>query len=63
MITLATVNGRNSDNTLIQKYVSWEPNTSLRIGLEKTYRWIYNQYLARERGETVVVRETTAVGR
>src|ERR1700719_2239068 len=57
------VNGRNSDNTLIRKYVSWEPNTSLRIGLEKTYRWIYNQYLARERGETVVVRETTAVGR
>jgi GDP-D-mannose 3', 5'-epimerase len=57
------VNGRNSDNTLIRKYVSWEPNTSLRIGLEKTYRWIYNQYLARERGETGVVREATAVGR
>src|SRR6201984_793446 len=57
------VNGRNSDNTLIQKYVGWEPNTSLRTGLEKTYRWIYDQYLARERGETGVVREATAVGR
>jgi len=56
------VNGRNSDNTLIQKYLHWEPNTSLRTGLEKTYRWIYDQYLARERGEQGVVREV-ATGR
>lgn len=54
------VNGRNSDNTLIKKYLGWEPNTSLRTGLEKTYRWIYDQYLARERGEPGVVREVTA---
>src|SRR6266852_7525445 len=52
------VNGRNSDNTLIQKYLQWEPNTPLRVGLEKTYRWIYDQYMARERGEAGVVRET-----
>lgn len=51
------VNGRNSDNTLIQKYLHWEPNTSLRAGLEKTYRWIYDQYLARERGGSRIVRE------
>ena len=51
------VNGRNSDNTLIRKYLHWEPDTSLRCGLEKTYRWIYDQYLARERGEAGVVRE------
>lgn len=51
------VNGRNSDNTLIQKYLHWEPNTSLRSGLEKTYRWIYDQYLARERGDSRIVRE------
>jgi len=51
------VNGRNSDNALIQKYLQWEPNTSLRIGLEKTYRWIYDQYVARERGDTRIVRE------
>jgi len=50
------VNGRNSDNTLIQKYLHWEPNTSLRAGLEKTYRWIYGQYLARERGDSRIVR-------
>src|SRR2546423_11717430 len=37
------VNGRNSDNTLIQKYLGWEPNTRLRDGMEKTYAWIYDQ--------------------
>jgi len=57
------VNGRNSDNTLIQNYLGWEPNTALRTGLEKTYRWIYDQYLAREKGETRVVREATPVAR
>lgn len=45
------VNGRNSDNTKIQQLLHWEPDTSLRDGLEKTYRWIYDQYLARERGD------------
>jgi GDP-D-mannose 3', 5'-epimerase len=51
------VNGRNSDNTRIQQLLHWEPNTSLRVGLEKTYRWIYDQYQARERGGAGVVRE------
>jgi GDP-D-mannose 3', 5'-epimerase len=51
------VNGRNSDNTLIRKYLNWEPNTSLREGLEETYRWIYDQHVARGRGESGVVRE------
>src|ERR1700730_3714819 len=37
------VNGRNSDNTLIQKIFGWEPSTKLRDGLERTYRWIYDQ--------------------
>lgn len=37
------VNGRNSDNTLIQKLLGWEPSTPLRVGLEKTYRWIYDE--------------------
>lgn len=55
------VNGRNSDNTLIKKYLNWEPDTALRLGLEKTYRWIYDQYLARERGDARVVRESAAV--
>ncbi len=54
------VNGRNSNNTLIKKYLNWEPSTSLRAGLEATYRWIYDQYLAREKGEAGIVREAAA---
>jgi nucleoside-diphosphate-sugar epimerase len=49
------VNGRNSDNTLIQKYLGWEPDTALKVGLEKTYRWIYDQYMARLEGKLVGV--------
>ena len=37
------VNGRNSDNTLIKKYLGWEPSVRLRDGLEKTYAWIHDQ--------------------
>jgi GDP-D-mannose 3',5'-epimerase len=37
------VNGRNSDNTLILDRLSWEPSIKLRVGLEKTYRWIENE--------------------
>ena len=55
------VNGRNSDNTRIRHYLNWEPDTTLRTGLEKTYRWIYDQYMARERGEGNVVRESFSV--
>ena len=34
------VRGRNSDNTLIQSYLHWEPSISLREGMNKTYEWI-----------------------
>jgi GDP-D-mannose 3',5'-epimerase len=51
------VNGRNSDNTLIKKYLGWEPCIPLQTGLEKTYAWIYDQYLAREKGAEGVVKE------
>ena len=37
------VRGRNSDNTLIRKYLDWEPSVSLKEGLEHTYRWIYDE--------------------
>ena len=37
------VRGRNSDNTLIQKELNWEPSTSLKDGMRKTYEWIYEQ--------------------
>ncbi len=49
------VNGRNSDNTLIQKLLGWEPNTPLRVGLEKTYRWIYDEYMQRQNGKAASV--------
>ena len=38
------VNGRNSDNTLIQKYLGWEPSIRLREGMAKTYAWIEGEY-------------------
>ncbi len=41
------VNGRNSDNTKIKEYFDWEPGTRLRDGMERTYRWIYDEYLAK----------------
>ena len=34
------VRGRNSENTLIRKYLGWEPSIPLRTGLKKTYDWI-----------------------
>ena len=37
------VRGRNSDNTLIRERLGWEPSTSLRDGLEVTYRWVSSQ--------------------
>lgn len=43
------VMGRNSDNTLIKKYLNWEPGIPLRQGMEKTYAWIYDQYMVREK--------------
>jgi nucleoside-diphosphate-sugar epimerase len=42
------VNGRNSDNTLIQKLLGWEPGVKLRDGMEKTYRWIHDQMVSRK---------------
>lgn len=43
------VNGRNSDNTLIQKLLGWEPKTPLKYGLQQTYRYVYDQYMKREK--------------
>ena len=51
------VNGRSSDNTLIQQYLKWEPSTPLRNGLEKTYAWIFDQYRARESGSGGFIKE------
>jgi nucleoside-diphosphate-sugar epimerase len=45
------VRGRSSDNTMILERLGWEPSTSLRAGLEETYRWVYDQVAARRRGD------------
>jgi nucleoside-diphosphate-sugar epimerase len=37
------VRGRSSDNTLIKQKLGWEPSTRLRVGMEATYRWIFDQ--------------------
>jgi nucleoside-diphosphate-sugar epimerase len=44
------VAGRNSDNTFIQSVLDWQPNTPLRTGLEKTYKWILEQFEKRKVG-------------
>jgi len=41
------VNGRNSDNTMIQSRLGWQPGTRLRQGLATTYAWIHEQYIAK----------------
>jgi len=48
------VNGRNSDNTLIQERLGWEPSISLREGMEKTYAWIRREYQAKYPGLAAV---------
>jgi nucleoside-diphosphate-sugar epimerase len=37
------VRGRSSNNDLIKKKIGWNCDVSLKIGLEKTYKWIYQQ--------------------
>ena len=48
------VAGRNSDNTLIQSILHWEPRTPLREGMAKTYAWIAEQYADRKAGKRTV---------
>jgi nucleoside-diphosphate-sugar epimerase len=44
------VAGRNSDNTRLRSAIGWEPQVSLRSGLEKTYKWVHDAYLRRYGG-------------
>ena len=46
------VAGRNSDNTKIRQYLKWEPDTRLRDGMEKTYRWIHEEFAAKYNAKT-----------
>jgi len=42
------VRGRKSDNKLIQEKLDWQPNFSLKLGLQKTYPWILEQVKKRK---------------
>ena len=46
------VNGRNSDNTLIQKYLGWAPGIGLREGMEMTFDWIHGEYKKKHAGQS-----------
>jgi nucleoside-diphosphate-sugar epimerase len=37
------VRGRNSDNKLIYQKLEWNPTQPLKVGMEKTYKWIEEQ--------------------
>ncbi|MEX2252541.1 MAG: NAD-dependent epimerase/dehydratase family protein [Thermoleophilaceae bacterium] len=41
------VRSRNSDNSLIEERLGWEPSTTLADGIDRTYRWIYDEIVAR----------------
>jgi len=45
------VRGRNSENTLIKKYLGWEPSIHLRNGMKKTYDWINEQVVSETRSK------------
>jgi len=45
------VRGRNSDNTLVQSVLGWEPSTPLRAGIARTYGWVFEQLQAKRVGE------------
>jgi GDP-D-mannose 3',5'-epimerase len=44
------VRGRNSENTLIKKYLGWEPSIPLKKGMKKTFDWIKEEMI-KESGE------------
>ena len=48
------VTGRNSDNTFIKQALGWEPLFPLAQGMERTYRWIEQQYRHRKAGKRTV---------
>jgi len=48
------VAGRNSDNTFIKEVLGWEPSIPLAQGIERTYRWIREQYRDRKTGKRTV---------
>jgi GDP-D-mannose 3',5'-epimerase len=51
------VRGRNSDNSRLKSVLGWEPQVSLRDGLEVTYRWIDGELKGQPRTRAVAAAE------
>ena len=49
------VRGRNSDNSLLNQTLNWEPQVSLETGLKHTYTWIAEQVKAQMKEGTSIV--------
>ena len=45
------VRGRSSDNSMLKSQFAWEPSVSLKDGLEKTYKWIFDQLKSQENSQ------------
>jgi GDP-D-mannose 3',5'-epimerase len=54
------VAGRNSDNTMIQSILHWQPGTPLKEGMRKTYAWIQEQFADRKAGKRSVSENVAA---
>jgi Nucleoside-diphosphate-sugar epimerases len=50
------VRGRNSENSLIRKYLNWEPSIPLMEGMKKTYNWIKEQIIDESENKKVLNR-------
>jgi nucleoside-diphosphate-sugar epimerase len=48
------VRGRNSDNTLIQERLGWQPGIPLETGLAATYAWIHEQMTSDARDQAAL---------
>jgi dTDP-D-glucose 4,6-dehydratase len=47
---------------MIKRILNWEPSTSFREGLAKTYAWIEQQYQDRKAGKVTVRENYQAAG-
>jgi len=54
------VRGRNSDNTMLERVLGWQPTTALEEGLARTYAWIRGELLSTGRMAGI---EAKAAGR
>ena len=51
------VRGRNSDNSLLRSVLHWEPKTTLSLGLEETYTWIWTRLQREDRARPPAPRQ------